>query len=333
MTIPPSLPERGTPRPGLAGRALLLLLAGLLSAHFAMVLAKATTIFLDTGAYTHFTANRPFQYRFLMAPVLEQLVGLFRRPPLAGVVAHLPAYLARPEPLAYFFINAAAFFLALLALWPLALRAHGNDRGLRTLTVGLFVALSYLFFCLNPNLGFALPYDIPALAFTLGALWLHRRGWWPALFALFAIATCNRETILFVPIAIAIGALLTGNRRELLGAAGLGLVWLAIKAVLAVKLAHLPTEEGLRLAYNLTELVQPWQWPAIFALPLLFALTVRAALLRGPTLPFALTALAGGAMLFAVAQLTETRAFGELIPYLALSLAPLVRRHIAPAEG
>jgi len=304
---------------------LLLLIAALASVHFAMMLAKGTSLFLDTGAYTGFAAKRPFQYRLLMAPVLDWLVHL--HPLVSGLGPRLPAYLAQPDQLAYLVINATAFFAALLALWPLALRVHDGDHALRALSTALFVALAYLFFCLNPNLAFSLPYDIPALAFTLLALLLHRKGWWAALFAVFAVATLNRETILFVPIAIAIGALLPGgNRRELAGAAGLGAVWLAIKAVLALRFAGLPTEEGLRLAYNLAELLKPWQWPAIFVLPLLFALTLRAALRRDHTCDLALTALIGGAMLFAVAQLTETRAFGELIPYLALCLAPMLRQ-------
>lgn len=312
--------------------ALILLLAALLSVHFAMMVAKGTSLFLDTAAYTGFTAKRPFQYRLLMAPVLDALIHF--HPVAAGLGPQLPAYLARPDQLAYAVINAAAFFIALLALWPLALRVHGGDRALAALSTALFVVLAYLFFCLNPNLAFALPYDIPALAFTLLSLLLYRHGWWAALFALFALATLNRETILFVPIAIAIRALLPGgNRRDLFGVAGLVLVWVAIKAALAIRFAHLPSEEGLRLGYNFAELAKPWQWPAIFVLPLLFALAARAAMRRDHACDLALAALVGGTILFAVGQLTETRAFGELIPYLALCLAPLVQGWLAPLSS
>lgn len=319
------------PRRSPVRRLALLLLAALVSAHFALTLARAAHPFLDVAAYAGFTAPRPFQYRLLMAPVLGGLTDLLRGPGLAPLLRDLPGWIAPADSLALAAINALAFLAALLVLWPLALRVHAGSRPLAAASTALFVALSYLFFCLNPNLSFALPYDVPALAFTLLALLLHRKGWWPALVLVFALGTLNRETILFVPVAIAVGALLPGGRRrDLAGAAGLVAVWIAIKAALAAHFAHLRSEEGLRLAYNLAELARPWQWPAIFILPLLFGLAAREALRRPPTLDLLLTALAGGALLFALGQITETRAFGELIPYLALGLAPMVQRWLAP---
>ena len=259
----------------------LLFLAALVSAHFAMTLAKATRIFLDTDVYVGFTANRPFQDRLLMAPVLQWLVGVLHEARLATSLARMPAYLAGADQLAYAAINAAAFFAVLLALWPLTALVHGRSSPARGLTTALFVALAYLLFCLNPNLSLALPYDIPALAFTVTALLLYRSGRWLWLFAL------------------------------------------------AIKLAHLPTEQGLRLVYNAEELLKPWQWPSIFALPLLLGCAVLAVRRQLEMRDFAITALVGGALLITVAQITETRAFGELIPYLAFALVPLIQQYLS----
>ena len=70
----------------------LLFLAALVSAHFAMTLAKATRIFLDTDAYVGFTANRPFQDRLLMAPVLQWLVGVLHEARLGSGPVKLLAW-------------------------------------------------------------------------------------------------------------------------------------------------------------------------------------------------------------------------------------------------
>jgi hypothetical protein len=144
----------------------------------------------------------------------------------------------------------------------------------------------------------------------------------------------NRETIVLVPIAIAVHGLTSGNRRRELALAGLLLViWAGLKLWLGSQFSHLPSEEGLRLAYNFSALGKPWQWPAIFALPFLAILSARAALRRDTGFPFAITDLVGFALLFAVAQITELRAFGELIPYLALALAPLFRDKFIPSAA
>ena len=242
----------------------------------------------------------------------------------------MPAYLAGADELAYAAINAAAFFAVLLALWPLTALVHGRSSPARGLTTALFVALAYLLFCLNPNLSLALPYDIPALAFTVTALLLYRTGRWFWLFPLFALATLNRETILFVAVYIVVRtALVTHYRPDYWKALALGAIWAAIKLALAIKLAHLPSEQGLRLVYNAEELFKPWQWPSIFALPLLLGCAVLAVRRQLEMRDFAITALVGGALLITVAQITETRAFGELIPYLAFALVPLIQQYLS----
>ena len=327
-------PPESAARPRRLASLALIVLAALVAAHFAMTLAKATHIFLDTQAYSGLTAKRPFQDRLLMAPMLSALVAQLHQARFAPLLARLPEYLAAPDPLAYAVINAASFFAALLALWPLTGLVFGPRSAARGLTAALFVVLAYLLFCLNPNLSFALPYDIPALAFTVTALLLYRGGHWLLLFPLFALAALNRETILFVPVYIAAHTLLVSYRRaDLWRAGGLLAILAAVKVALQLRLAHLPTEQGLRLVYNAEELLKPWQWPAIFALPLLLGCTVVAARRRLVTCDFALTALAGGVMLLTVAQITETRAFGELIPYLSFALAPLIQQALARRDA
>lgn len=311
-------------------RIAILALAVLVSAHFSLTLMHAATPFLDTGQWLDLAADRPFQYRLLMVPVMRGLIDTIGAA-APGFVASLPPFVGTPELLAYAALNAAACFVALGSFWCLLNRLYAPGDPAQAIAASLFLALLYLFFCLNPNLAFILPYDIPAIAFTTASLCLWRTGKWLILVPFFALATLNRETIVLVPVAIAIHAFSTGgDRRELALAAVLLALWIAVKFWLAWQFSHLPSEEGLRLGYNFATLAKPWQWPAIFILPLLAGFTIKAALRKDEGLVFALTALAGGAMLFAVANITEIRAFGELIPYLALALAPLLRDKLIP---
>lgn len=316
---------------GWPARMAALALAALVSAHFSLTLMHAATPFLDTRQWLDLAADRPFQYRVLMVPVMRGLIDTIGVA-APGFVAGLPPFVGTPELLAYAVLNAVACLAAMFSFGFLLKRLYAPGDPARAIAAALFMALLYLFFCLNPNLAFILPYDVPAIAFTVGCLCLWRAGKWLFLILFFALATLNRETIVLVPVTIAAHALAAGRgRRELALAAALFAVWIALKVWLAWQFSHLPSQEGLRLGYNFATLAKPWQWPAIFALPILAGLTAKAALRRDEGLGFALTALAGWMMFFAAAQITEFRAFGELIPYLALALAPMLRDKLIPS--
>jgi hypothetical protein len=172
-------------------------------------------------------------------------------------------------------------------------------------------------------------YDVPATFFaTLGLLLMVKRRW--ALFlAMFTIATLNRESSAFVTLAFVLTMAKTLPRRPfalLLGAQVA--VWLAIRAVLNALLAGnagKPVEIQFGWNMGLLEALVRGQAPLSFALAVLLLVIMgsvgvatrrfQAPFLagsRGVVVPFL-------ALMSVVGVVSETRLYGELIPFL---LAP-----------
>jgi hypothetical protein len=187
----------------------------------------------------------------------------------------------------------------------------------------LFVALTYFWFVLNPGLSFLLPYDLPALAFCVASLLCVLRRRWYLLLAIFILATLNRETsyltVIFLLIRWWLGCKKGGAALLLAGV--LAAIWLALKVALVW---WFWPESGalisaLRIDYNLATVAKPWQWPTLW--PLILPIAVSACGWRvAVTRPWALTVLAGFLSLFCVANITELRAYGDLIPFVTVAM-------------
>jgi hypothetical protein len=293
----------------------------LVAAHFSLNFAQLGTTFLDLEKFIAGSERFPFQYRILTAPIFAFLVRAYTDFDVGRALPHFPDYLASVEALAYFTVNCGSLFIALLLFRRIAADVFAGAAAIAAYF--LFVALCYLWFILNPGLSFLLPYDLPALAFCAASLLCVLRGRWYVLGAVFVLATLNRETSYLIVLLLLVRWYLGyEGSRALLVAAILGALWLVLK--LALVFWFWPASGGLiisavRIGYNFATLAKPWQWPALWPLILPVAVGVfgwRVAVAR----PWAITVAIGFLSLFCVANITELRAYGDLIPFVVLAM-------------
>ena len=303
----------------------------LVAAHFALNFSQLGAPFLDLEKFLAGDERFPFQYRILTTPIFAFLVSAFGQFDFARALPHFPSYAASPEALAYFTVNCASFFVALQLFRRLSAEIFTGMAALAAYF--LFVALTYLWFVLNPGLSFLLPYDLPALAFCVASLLCVLRGRWYLLTLVFVLATLNRETSYLIVLFLAVRWYLGCERgRALLVAGMMGAIWLALK--LALVFWFWPASGGLiisavRIGYNVAILAKPWQWPTLW--PLLLPLAASAWGWRvAAARPWAITAVIGFVSLFCVANITELRAYGDLIPFAVLATVAVMARTEQP---
>ena len=179
------------------------------------------TIHATLEMYTDGTALLPFQYRALVPWLVRALVEV--APPLGAL--DIRALYAPFEALAAVAVWAAfAYLLRVLGLAPGASRVAA---------LGVFVPLAFNLAApwrYNPVY---FPYDTPSVAFFTLGLALLLDGRMRPYYALFVVATLNRETTCFLTMAYL--ALAVGRERpaRILGHVGAQLVlWVALKAAL-----------------------------------------------------------------------------------------------------
>ena len=293
-------------------------------------------------------ASLPFQYRALV-------------PALVGLVAALPGVAAVPLAALFGVVEATAA-LGAWAAFRRFLRPHlggaPEAAGARAsvLALALFVPL---------GLGLASPWRYNAIyfpwdtvsvaAFTLGLALLQERRW-GAFYALFAVATLNRETTCFLTVALVLaevdrrpeGASLWRHLGGLAAHGGAQLaIWLGVKTALAAAFAGnaAPGAEAgglfvptyVRSVWILTS-VPGWAYLGLamggaWLVPLL--LRQRLAGVRwAPYARVVPVFLLGMAL---VGELLEVRIYAELLPLatagLVLSLASVVREAAARAPA
>ena len=312
----------------------------LVSFHFALSFARVGRYFLPLQDYISGMRLCLINIELLPAPAFKLLLYFFSEFNVTKYFSSMPSYVGDPEQLTYALVNCASFFFALLLFHQVA-QIVFKSRALVFWANFLFVVAAYSIFVLNPNLNFILPYDLPSLAFMQLCTLLVLRGRWIALALVFVFATINRETsfivVIFLASRIALG-LEPRRFNALLTAITLTVIWIAIKASLFLLLKGNGMEGGValfKLDYNIAILLKPWQWPNL--IPLLIPLIVCiCAVARAPTrimLSWAATYLVGFLALFVVAQITEQRAFGDLLGFSIVSTVFFLERRglLAPA--
>jgi len=160
-------------------------------------------------------ASTPYQYRVLVPWIVR---------------GALDAGLVRPDwQMAAF----AAIQFACLVLLAFVFRRYlslfiGDRRLVSVMALTIYAVLPFNYF----NVPYY-PYDVPSvLFFTLGLLLIHERRWgW--YYALFVIATLNRETSVFLVVATVFAYFDRYRWRTLAALAGSQLaIWMAIKSFL-----------------------------------------------------------------------------------------------------
>ena len=322
-------------------KLLLLIFFLLVSYLFALDFARTGNYFLRIEDYTAGHGELPFQYRILMAPVFKALLQVLSAFDIQSHFLNMPEFVRTPEQVAYLAVNFVGFFFAILFFDQISKTVFASRSAVFWADF-IFIVSSYSIFILNPNLNFILPYDLPALAFAqLSTLLILRKKWLYAVLV-FAVATINRETsfivVVFLASRIALG-LETGKRAALLSAVALSIIWVAIK--IALLFFVVPKVGGgggvaaLKIQYNLITMLKPWQWAALLPLALPLTVCIFGILMRRnpAALSWSSTYLLGFAALFVVAQITECRAFADLIGFSAIStIYVLASRGVIPDE-
>lgn len=302
----------------------------LLTVHFALTFAKTGTYFLDLNRFISGHAALPYQYRVLTAPILNGLLGFFTSIDLKHIFSNCPEYLVTPEQQVYFVVNATSFIIAVGSFFLITLEVFKSRLEVVGATI-LFVVMTYFIFILNTTHQYILPYDLPSLAFTQICCLLVLQRRWAILFVVFAFAAINRETIFLIVFFVAT-RVLTGSEARKAGigvAATLSLIWLVVKSSLYFHFAGADTSgvtlgglAAFKLFPNLATVIKPWQWPTLLPLFAPLALTIRF-LFEKPSkkaLEWIAPYLLGFSLLFFVAVIIESRAFGDLIGFSTMSV-------------
>ena len=290
-------------------------------------------------------APLPFQTRLLLAPV-------YRWVDTAPWSVHYASRLAKNN---YFFPHGVTaglileFYIGIACVlfsgW-VALRLYTAATGrnlLRSLIFPLFLALCSIVYIMHTVQNFRYVYDMPSLAaFAAGFYLIYFRK--PVIWfvLLFTVATLNRETTLlllpFWAISQAVGPDGRIRWRTLLNARVLGILlplmayWMVWHHVVFAIFSTNASEYYPRLLFNARCFLRLRYWPQLasafgfmWPLLLLYRRQVRDAQLRA----WLLVLPVWYAFMTLWAILTETRVFGELLPFLAPVVAIMMEEGFA----
>jgi hypothetical protein len=271
-----------------------------------------------------FRASTPFQYRILV-PALAR-----------GLLAMGLPFIETVDS-AFRFIEWSSLLLVAV-VFRAYLRCFAGRAHVATLAAfSIFYVLPFSFI-IPRRIALWFPWDIPSvLLFTLGLLLLYRRKWfW--YYAVFAVATLNRETTCFLIIVYAFTA--WGNERGktiALHVTAQAVLWLGIKAILYWAFSgssgaglfetHHIGRDVTHLSTNIEFLLEPRNYPLLFS-AVGFVWIPAVLFYRQLRDPFLRRAMWVAAPFFAgmmyVSNIYEMRIYGELIPvFLAPALVIL----------
>jgi hypothetical protein len=150
--------------------------------------------YLDLPAYANGTGMMPFQGRVLMAWVLKATAA---NPHWSGVLTHMGAHL--PEDLRSPY---SAMVGCILAGRSTLQHLTGNTMFSAWASL-LLLYMTYFNLVVGYGL-FILPYDVLSLTIFVVSVWLVITKRYAALTLVVAIGTLNRETIIFIPLFLAL---------------------------------------------------------------------------------------------------------------------------------
>ncbi len=289
--------------------------------------------YLDLRKYALGQERMPFQARELMRyPLLWAGNSAFLQRHTMG-----RAGMNSPERLVLMLVTFAAILLSVWAAqkidrmyWPKA----------RVPLLPFAVLIVVFFFDFYLSVPYSFPYDPLSMMFLGWGLYLvlTDRFWW--LLPLFALATWNRETTVFLILARGAVALSREGRwrlravklRDVAEIAVLCVVWAAVMLALHHKYAANATEAGSRITNNLRDLSHPVLWPTIlsgsaFLMPWIYW---RRDLISAPRLRACVLLLPVWVlMLFCVGQILEVRIYGDIAVFIAVCAAAILRAELS----
>ena len=284
----------------------------------------------------------PFQLRLLPILILRPL-GQSR---LVQRIADTRfGALHNPYRIAFFALSLASLAIAWYYL-VLLYHAVSSTRRFHFLLFPTFFFLLLWTYVLHVEQDMSYPYDMPSLAFfTAGLFYVYRRRFLP-LVLIVLVGTLNRETTLFLigvymldaasidsaPLTAAWRKRFNLAQMPWLRVALLAGIWLSIKVPLAYIFRFNDHSENIvRLHENFVRLITPWQWPAALNLGgylLPFVLVFRANI-RPPRFANYLYILVPWVLvIFYTGIILETRVYGELSGYLAVTVVLLLEQYV-----
>lgn len=289
--------------------------------------------YLDLRKYALGQERMPFQARELMRyPLLWAGNSEFLQRHTVG-----RAGMNSPERLVLMLVTFAAILLSAWAAQKID-RMYWPKARVPLLPFAVLVVVFFFDFYLGTPYSF--PYDIPSMMFLGWGLYfvLTDRFWW--LLPLFALATWNRETTVFLILLRAAVALSREGRwrlravkmRDVVEIAVLCVVWVAIEFVLHHRYAGNATEAGSRIVNNLRNLAHPVLWPGIlsgsaFLMPWIYW---RRDLISAPRLKACVLVLPLWVlMLLCVGQILEVRIYGDIAVFIAVCAAAILRAELS----
>ncbi len=303
------------------------------AAFIAQLYTIEPTPYLDLRKYALGRERMPFQARELMRyPLLWAGNSGFLQRHTAG-----RAGINSPERLVILLVTFASILLSVWAARKIE-RMYWPNARVPLLSFAVLIVIFVFDFYLG--VPFTFPYDPVSMMFLGWGLYLvlADRFWW--LLLLFAVATWNRETTVFLILARAAVAVWPDGRwrvravklRDVTEIAVLCVVWVAITAALHHKYAGNPTEAGARIIGNLRKLGKPVLWPGIlsgsaFLMPWIYWRRdlISAPRLRACVLLLPIWVL----MLLCVGQILEVRIYGDIAVFIAVCAAAILRAEMS----
>jgi hypothetical protein len=313
------------------------LLLVLTCAHFCLAYLQNSQPFLNLDEYMHGASRLPYQYRALMAWVLQE--GL-RVPRLAVISALLPVPIRDPRLLILFVTSWLSLLGSVLFTWRSLSRLTGNEQYSRWASL-LVVYMAYFQFPLVFGLDFLLPYDLPSLFFFCGCLYCIILARMRLFYLFFVVGTFNRETICMVTLLLVLWRWQELRRRGRIAAVGAHvLAQASIWFLINIYLHHLfagnaPDTAGAsfyyKLGYNLRTIIKPQQWPillSVFGFSLPFVAVWRG-WMKNEAMERSIYLLpAWFAVMMMVGVIVEIRIFSELISYMAIAVGLIAYRRL-----
>jgi hypothetical protein len=312
-----------------------------MATHLVVMWHAASRPFLNIPEYLAGVGKKPYQFRalpgFWARPIVALLDGV-------GVSASLAA---REAP----FNSAATLaFMALhipCAVWlTREVRAwlrdgSGSDELGFWAAPAVLVVLPANLYAYNQS-NFHFPYDLPAVAFMFALLRLAARDRWGWFYALFPIATLNRETTFMVTLVCVLANRTRWRAGVLVAHAASQLVlWVAVKVVLLSAYRANPSEGRYQvlanmLSLNLSYLSKPIWWPQVLS-TMAFLWVPCAVFWRRHEDPMLRAALslfpAYAALMLVIGQIVEIRIFAEFTPVFFCSAVLLAWRAVRGREA
>lgn len=300
---------------------------------------------MDLVSYEHGLGPMPFQGRMLLVLPLRWAHSSTLLQHLATAMSAMPGWFGRPRH-AEGVLEALAGVAAVAATGWVAGRLYRAASPMGLLTPYVFpltlvmVAATYAFNAVHP-LRFV--YDLPSLGlFSLGLemIFFRRSMIWFAV--LFAVATVNRETSLFL--LVMEGLTLWADAREATGNSSPGArrrrgamvvlllgAWTVWHLWVGRHFAGNPAAAAPRLLLNAGTVLSPIAWPQLLSVgafcgPLLVVSGRQIPNTRLRAWRWVLPIWLGFMLFYGL--LIETRVFGELIAYASCSVALLAEQEI-----